>query len=88
MLHKRYTEVIQMLHKNNKKELEKQYRRIVKLSKNNLSLLNSCFSLSGSKTDFQREYGVARQTVTRILINEKGQQEIVKNMLKYARANK
>lgn len=78
---------MQTEHKNKVKNSIKQSRRVVKVSKYNIHLLESCFSLSGSKTDFQREYGVARQTVTRILAKKQGQEDIIKKMLKYARSN-
>lgn len=72
----------------NTKNGKKQQRIAVRLSKTNLKMLRQCFSIFGIKTDFQRETGISRLTVTRILENEGGLDYIVKAMVKYARERK
>jgi hypothetical protein len=74
-----------MVHKRNTKLNKIQYRRVINIGKKQLLLLNDSFSAFGTKTDFQREYNIPRQTVTRILSAGRGEDRIVKAMQEYCK---
>lgn len=76
---------MQTEHKRNTNKNKKQYRKVVLLEKKQLNLLNQCFSLMGSKTDFERKYYIPRQTVTRILKRKSGEERVVESMLQYCK---
>lgn len=76
---------MQTEYKRNTKKNIKQYRKVINVGKKQLLLLIDCFSLSGTKTDFEREYAIPRQTVTRILKNARGEERIVKSMIEYCK---
>lgn len=76
---------MQTEHKRNTKINKIQYRRVIIIGKKQLLLLNECFLAFGSKTHFQREYNIPRQTVTRILSAGKGEERVINSMIEYCK---
>lgn len=62
-----------------------QYRKVVKVSKKDLLLFKKVFSAFGTKTDCERKEGITRQSITRVLLNERGEERIVKSIRKYCK---
>ena len=75
-------------YKRNTKHCEIQTRKVVRISKKEISLLKDCFCLKGVKTDFMRQFKIPPPTVNRVLQRSQGEERVVNAMKEYCNQNK
>jgi hypothetical protein len=75
-----------MQHKSNINIAETQHRIVIKLKKSETDRWEKLFSLFGRQTDFQRQHGISRQSVRRIIKCREGQTKTIHAIREYYNA--
>jgi hypothetical protein len=72
-----------MINKSNTKVIQKQCKRVVKLSLSDKNKLKKLFDLHGIATDFERTTNISRLTIPQVLKRQQGTERVINAMWEY-----